>query len=166
MTPAVLCPACAGYKRDLPARNARPHVPVRPDRNLVAALAVLLGILQTVAGAELVPATVRPVGTTLSQRIDQAIGNRLVADKIRPSPLADDAEFLRRVYLDITGVIPPADKAAAFLDSKDANKRAKLIDELLSSPHYGRHMADIWERYLLPRTSDNRQLQAQPPSRW
>ena len=103
MTPAVLCPACAGYKRDLPARNARPHVPVRPDRNLVAALAVLLGILQTVAGAELVPATVRPVGTTLSQRIDQAIGNRLVADKIRPSPLADDAEFLRRVFYGLGG---------------------------------------------------------------
>src|SRR5439155_21142389 len=114
MTPVVLCPACAGYKRDLPARNAhppRPHVPVRrvrPGKNLVAALAVLLGILQTVAGAELVPATVRPDGTTLSQRIDQAIGNRLAADKIRPSPLADDAEFLRRVYLDITGVIAPA----------------------------------------------------------
>jgi hypothetical protein len=102
----------------------------------------------------------------LSQRIDQAIGKRLNAEAVKPSPLADDAEFLRRVYLDITGVIPPADKAAVFLDSKDPNKRAQLIDELLSDPNYGRHMADIWKGSLLPRTSDNRALQTEPLTRW
>src|SRR5205807_14281 len=52
------------------------------------------------------------------------------------------------------------------LDSKDPNKRAQLIEELLSSPRYGRHMADIWQRYLLPRTSDNRQLKVEPLSHW
>ena len=45
-----------------------------------------------------------------------------------------------------------AEKAAAFLDSKEPNKRAKLIDELLASPAYGRHMADVWQALLLPRS--------------
>src|SRR5256885_1460231 len=63
---------------------------------------------------------------TLAGRIDQAIQTQLDSAKIKPSPVSDDAEFLRRVYLDITGVIPTADQAAAFLDNKDPNKRAKL----------------------------------------
>src|SRR5262249_32964759 len=79
----------------------------------------------------------------LVQRIDRAIQEKLDPEKMPASPLANDAEFLRRVYLDLAGVIPPADKVAAFLDSKEPDKRAKLIDELLASPAYGRHMADI-----------------------
>ena len=116
--------------------------------------------------AEGPPAAVKLDAAQLAQHIDQAINTRLQAEKIKPAPLADDAEFLRRVYLDVLGVIPPADKAAAFLDSKDPAKRAKLIDELLASPRYGRHMADIWKGFLVPRTSDNRQLQAEPLLRW
>src|SRR4051794_35390469 len=69
----------------------------------------------------------------LAKAIDARIQKHLVTNKVQPSALADDAEFLRRVYLDITGVIPPADKAAAFLNSTETNKRAKLIDELLAS---------------------------------
>jgi hypothetical protein len=102
----------------------------------------------------------------VSGLIDRAILEKLKSAKIEPSPRADDAEFLRRVYLDILGVIPPADKAAAFLDSKDPAKRAKLIDELLASPLYGRHLADIWSTLLLPRTSDNRRVQFEPMRQW
>ena len=82
------------------------------------------------------------------------------------SPLAEDAEFLRRVALDLTGVIPSADRAAAFLDSKEPDKRAKLIDELLASPRFGRHLADVWQDLLLARNSDNRRLQAAPFTKW
>src|SRR5436190_24326798 len=56
----------------------------------------------------------------LSRLIDQVIQQQLSMDKATPAPLADDAEFLRRAYLDITGVIPPADKVIAFLDSKQS----------------------------------------------
>jgi hypothetical protein len=65
----------------------------------------------------------------LARLIDRAIQERLAAEKVTSAPQADDAEFLRRVYLDITGVIPPADKVRAFLDSKQPDKRARLIDE-------------------------------------
>jgi hypothetical protein len=85
----------------------------------------------------------------LAGLIDKAIQQRLTADKEMPAPLADDAEFLRRAYLDLTGVIPPADKVAPFLDSKQPDKRARLIDELLASPSYGRHMGDLWQEVLL-----------------
>src|SRR5262249_48175057 len=58
----------------------------------------------------------------VTKQIDAQIQKRLDEAKIKPSPLTDDAEFLRRVYLDITGRIPSADKAAEFLDSNDPDK--------------------------------------------
>ncbi len=102
----------------------------------------------------------------LAQLIDKDIDQRLQAEKVTPSALADDAEFLRRVYLDVTGHIPTAEKAAGFLDSKEPTKRAKLIDELLDSSDFGRHQADIWQALLLPRNSDNRRLQSEPLEKW
>ncbi len=102
----------------------------------------------------------------LAKYIDQAIDQRLAAEKAPPSPQADDAEFLRRVYLDLAGHIPPADKAAAFLDSNDTNKRAKLIDELLASDDYGKHMADVWMNLLVKRSTDNRFVQFEPLTAW
>jgi hypothetical protein len=95
---------------------------------------------------------------TVVQIIDRQIDAHLKDNKISASGLADDAEFLRRAYLDITGVIPPADKAAAFIDTTDPAKRSKLIDELLASHNYGRHMADIWQDLLVPHDSNNRRL--------
>jgi hypothetical protein len=50
---------------------------------------------------------------------------------IAPSPLCDDAAFLRRAYLDATGTLPTPEQATAFLDSKAADKRNQLIDALL-----------------------------------
>jgi hypothetical protein len=102
----------------------------------------------------------------LARTIDDAINARLAAEKVAPAPLADDAEFLRRASLDITGVIPPADRVAAFLDSRDPDKRARLVDELLADPHYGRHMADVWQALLVQRDPDNRRIPLEPLDRW
>ena len=102
----------------------------------------------------------------LAKYIDQAIDQRLAAEKVAPSPRADDAEFLRRVYLDLAGHIPPAAKAAAFLDDNDPNKHAKLIDELLASDDYGKHMADVWMNLLVKRSTDNRFVQFEPLTAW
>jgi hypothetical protein len=102
----------------------------------------------------------------LARAIDQHIQARLDAEKVQAAPLADDAEFLRRLYLDLTGVIPPPDKVVAFLNDKSPDKRARVIDELLANPLYGRHLADIWQAMLLPRNSDNRRLQYDPMIKW
>ncbi len=92
----------------------------------------------------------------VAKLIDAEVNKKLAADKVEPSGRCDDAEFLRRTYLDITGVIPTADKAKAFLDDTSADKRAKLIDQLLDDPNYGRKNADIWVAKLFPRDSNNR----------
>src|SRR5262249_40798316 len=52
--------------------------------------------------------------------------------------------------------VPPGPKAAAFLDDKRSDKRALLIDEILASPAFGKHMADVWTNLLVKRDSDNR----------
>ena len=82
--------------------------------------------------------------------IDGEIDGRLTAARVPASPPADDAEFLRRACLDLTGRIPTWDRAAAFLDGRDPDKRARLIDELLASPDFGRHVAEVWKPLLAP----------------
>jgi hypothetical protein len=105
-------------------------------------------------------------GRALARQIDEAIDSRIRSEQASFSPPCDDAEFLRRVYLDITGHIPSVEKAAAFLDNRDSNKRAKLIDELLDGTEYGKHQADIWQNLLLPRTSDNRAVPFDKMTKW
>ena len=67
------------------------------------------------------------------------------------SPLASDSDFLRRVYLDLAGVIPAADEARAFLSDDSPHKRAAIIDRLLGSRRYVRHMADVFDVILMER---------------
>src|SRR5438093_1724093 len=68
--------------------------------------------------------------------IDQLIAKKMNAAGVTPARAASDAEFLRRVSLDLTGRIPDVDRAEAFLNEAGANKRADMIDELLASPAY------------------------------
>jgi hypothetical protein len=102
----------------------------------------------------------------LAKLIDAEVTHKLAAAKVAPSPRCSDEEFLRRAHLDITGVIPTADKAREFLDSADPAKREKLIDELLADPHYGRRMADIWTAKLFPTDSANRFVLKDPLYKW
>lgn len=101
----------------------------------------------------------------LARSIDDHIHQRLKLEKIARSPQTDDAEFLRRVYLDIHGVIPTVDQARAFLADSSADKRARLVDELLGSPRYGAHFADIWQRNLYPATA-NQRIRPELLGRW
>jgi hypothetical protein len=75
---------------------------------------------------------------TLAKIIDDEIALRLKTEKIPASPKCDDSEFIRRVYLDMVGVIPPVDRVKAFLESTDPNKREKLIDQLLANTLFGK----------------------------
>lgn len=63
--------------------------------------------------------------------------------------LTDDATFVRRIYLDLIGVIPSADEARAFVEDKAPDKRPKLIDALLNrSEDYAAHWVPFWEDAL------------------
>lgn len=87
----------------------------------------------------------------LHQQIDELVGQRLVELKITPAVSSSDAEFVRRVSLDLTGVIPTAKQARAFLDDSAPDKRQRLIDELLASPDYAIHMARVFDVMLIER---------------
>ena len=65
--------------------------------------------------------------------VDDEIFGKMDAARIVPAPLASDAEFLRRVTLDLTGRIPDAATAAAFLADPSPDKRGRMIDALLVS---------------------------------
>lgn len=94
----------------------------------------------------------------LSAEIDRQIDARLTAEGLQRVPQAEDAEFLRRVTLDLHGIVPTAEQATKFLASTDPAKRAKLIDELLAHPRYGQHFGNQWRARLVSTiASENRQ---------
>jgi hypothetical protein len=84
----------------------------------------------------------------LAARLDARLAARWPRTGFEPAPMADDAEFLRRVSLDIAGVIPRAFEVRDFLDDPSPDKRRRLVDRLLASPDYIRHFASVF-RYLL-----------------
>ncbi len=82
-------------------------------------------------------------------KIDRLVLGKLRAEKQRPNPLTNDMQFVRRVYLDITGTIPTGRQTAAFLKkSRGSKKRAELIDELLNSRGYVSHSFNYWADLL------------------
>lgn len=87
----------------------------------------------------------------LREVVDAEISAVWQREKVAPTPRTNDAEFLRRVYLDLTGVIPTYDEAREFLASEATEKRQKLIDKLLESPRYAQHQADLWDLILFGR---------------
>ncbi|MFQ5928703.1 MAG: DUF1549 and DUF1553 domain-containing protein [Acidobacteriota bacterium] len=70
--------------------------------------------------------------------IDKFIDAKLKRLRIQPSPPADDAEFLRRAYLDLTGQLPTPEVVRAFVeDAADSQiKRSRIIDRLIGSEEY------------------------------
>ncbi|MGB8166379.1 MAG: DUF1549 and DUF1553 domain-containing protein, partial [Chthoniobacteraceae bacterium] len=72
--------------------------------------------------------------------IDEQVFKKLRMLRMNPSELCSDATFLRRAYLDLLGIVPDAALARAFIADTDAEKRAKLIDELMQYDEF----ADFW----------------------
>lgn len=91
----------------------------------------------------------------LARRIDQRIGEKLKASGVTPSPRSSDAEFVRRVYLDLAGRIPLPSEVHAFLNDQSPNKRRELVDHLLDGPGYVNRFTDVWRQLLLPEASTN-----------
>ncbi len=87
---------------------------------------------------------------SMSRRIDQLISERCDREGVRPAELADDSEFLRRVHLDLTGVVPSVAETREFLNDLSANKRAETIERLLQSPAHVTHLANTWRNIMLP----------------
>jgi hypothetical protein len=75
----------------------------------------------------------------LRNLIDEHLFGAMRRDKVPHAPLSNDYEFCRRIYLDLTGRIPTPAQLTAFVGSTAADKRDKLIDELLNSQAWVEH---------------------------
>ncbi len=95
--------------------------------------------------------------TPLAVRIDAQIQGALSDTTL--APRASDAEFLRRVHLDLIGRIPTVAEARAFLDSTSPQKRPALVESLLATPEYTANAARLWRTVLVPQATTNLQTQ-------
>ena len=96
---------------------------------------------------------VKPAAASTAQfpvrnAIDAAVLKQWSALGIAPSTLCNDAEFLRRASLDITGALPGASEVKSFIADRDPEKRAKLVDKLLARPEYAAFFAIKWADIL------------------
>lgn len=97
----------------------------------------------------------------LTEQIDRHISKGWAEVRAEPAPLADDAEFLRRVYLDLAGRIPTVEEARTFLDDAGPNRRARLVERLLSGPRYVTHLTNVYRALLIPEAGNNFQVRLQ-----
>lgn len=101
--------------------------------------------------------TVGDEAAALAAVIDRHLASGWDANKVLPAPPASDAEFVRRVYLDLAGRIPAVAEVRAFLDDRRPDKRRLLIEQLLDGPRYVTHFTKVWRAWLLPETGNNLQ---------
>jgi hypothetical protein len=130
---------------------------VRGNNVCAAALGTLTTFfvcLSTANAAEVSARSVSP--DAIVEEINSQIRTAWKDNEVEPSPVADDSEWLRRVYLDIVGHIPPLDDVERFLADKDKAKRKKLVDRLLDDPGYTRNWTTIWTNLCIGQQTPRR----------
>lgn len=100
-----------------------------------------------------VDAATRARALASAARIDVLVDANCAKFKVTPNPIAGDEQFLRRVYLDLTGTIPTCKQVRMFTASTDSEKRAKVIDTLLNQEGYACNFYNYWADIL--RLKDN-----------
>jgi hypothetical protein len=88
--------------------------------------------------------------------IDRLVDRELALGKIKPAPLTTDAQFIRRVTLDLTGRLPMPADVTEFIADRSSGKRAKLVDKLLASDEFAEHWARFWRDVVSARVTDLR----------
>lgn len=133
-----------------------------------AVLNVTSGAVRSLQAAErpaglnaLPPSVIEPVeARELAQRLDAHLAARWQSAHVEPAAPCDDAEFLRRVSLDLAGKIPSLSAAREFLNDPNPDKRAVLVDRLLSHASFAAHFANVWRGLLLPSVNNNAETRA------
>lgn len=83
-------------------------------------------------------------------QLNRVLATMWQAQGVTPAEPASDTEFLRRVYLDLTGRIPMVSEVYDFLVADEADRREQLIEQLLQSRDHSTHLATVWRKLLLP----------------
>ena len=87
--------------------------------------------------------------------VDTHVHNKLHKLRMTPSELCTDEVFVRRLYLDITGLLPTVEESAAFLADTSTDKRSKLIDQLLERKEFTELWVMKFAELLQIQTDDN-----------
>ena len=106
-------------------------------------------LLALVAWASASPAAILPEST----KIDELLSRHWEKQGLKPNAPASEETLVRRLYLDIAGRVPTVEEAETFLNSRDPQKRTKLIDQLLAGDGFTSHMFNYWADVL--RLTDN-----------
>jgi hypothetical protein len=88
----------------------------------------------------------------VANEIDRLAYQQHRAIRVRPSPTCDDATFIRRASLDSIGRLPTPERVRAFIADSAADKRERLIDELLAHPAWADYWATMWSDMIRPNT--------------
>src|SRR5262245_11220686 len=94
-------------------------------------------------------------GKPLRQVVHAEIKSGWQQEKLTAAARSTDSVFLRRVYVDLVGVIPTYEETTAFLKDTDPAKRSKVIDKLLADPRYATQQAHFWDLVLFGRHPQN-----------
>jgi hypothetical protein len=130
-------------------------------------LAMLLASPLKLAADELTPNELTPNELTpneltpneLTAGLDRYVQDRWAEQQIRPAAPCSDQVFVRRVYLDLAGRVPTIAEAESFLDDSGSDRRARLVDMLLSSEDHVQHFADLFDALLMGRGSESKYAQ-------
>jgi hypothetical protein len=76
--------------------------------------------------------------------IDTFVRDTMSKQGLEPAPQADRRTLIRRVYLDLTGLLPPPAEVKQFVEDASPHAYENLIDRLLASPHYGERWGRFW----------------------
>jgi hypothetical protein len=110
-----------------------------------------IAAISLAAAGSLASASAYAQSPGLRDVIDREIKASWAKESITPPSQASDSTFLRRIYLDLVGMIPTYDETTAFLRDADPKKREKLIDKLLADPRFARQQAHVWDLAMLGR---------------
>jgi hypothetical protein len=105
------------------------------------------------------PIDVRKIPAEPTAAIDYLLAARWKSSGIRPAAVCDDQVFVRRIYLDLAGRIPTREEAEEFFHDSKSQKRARLVDRLLTSDDYPRAFREIWDALLMGRHTGRREQQ-------
>jgi hypothetical protein len=122
------------------------------QRLWLASLGVLVLVIPSSAFSVGPPNSAKPsedAVAALARKIDQHLAARWTAAKVTPAAPADDAEFVRRVYLDVCGRIPLVSEVRSFLKDQQPDKRRRLVDKLLASSGYRDHFTNVFRALWL-----------------
>ena len=106
-----------------------------------------------------------PMGLDPTRVIDLALEEGWRVNHVLPTARADDAVFVRRVYLDLVGRIPETSEANAFLECNNSGKREALVNSLLDTDEHAEHFAEVFDAILIGRT-DAEQLGRRTKAHW